>query len=239
MPKQKQSKRRGQTRQTGLVAPPAFTVVPVMQRRMRFVCVASGGGMHDVTGANLLSLMSAVSNGSGTSTAAVSIMSAVRVRRIAVYAGTPSVPTSGVASPGNRVVLTIPAGEYAPAQVFTCDGYADGSRPIIYSPKKDESLGFWINWRSDINTILNVALFQVGTLGPAGSFTVDLDIDFTLDLAGDSALAYFTYAGANSSGVYFNALDLFAVGGGPAAATVTPDPVFLTGGATTGSWALV
>ncbi len=207
---------RGRASGAQLLLPPTYKSNPIYQRKLRFLNLDGSALAFDITGAGLLSLMATVSAGSGTSTSICSSMAAVRVKRIAVYANIPTVSTSTGQAIAASVTLEIPGGAYAPAQILESQGLIDGCRPIIYVPGDRETLGFWMNWDSiDRNEVL---FRLVGAKG----FTVDLDIEFTLDCAGSNKLAHWTTVNPQLSGMYVCYLGQFDSGGGASGLGLTP-----------------
>ncbi len=207
---------RGRASGAQLLLPPTYKSNPVYQRKLRFLNLSTSVLAYQITGASLLSLMATVSAGAGTSTNICSSLAAVRVKRIAVYANIPTVSTTTGAAVAASVTLEIPGGIAAPAQIFESQGLIDGCRPIVYIPGDRESIGFWMNWDSiDRNEVL---MRLVGSYG----FTVDLDIEFTLDCAGSNKLAHWTTTNPQQSGMYVCYLGQFDTGGGATGIGLTP-----------------
>jgi hypothetical protein len=202
-----------------------YKAVPIQQRKLRFIRDGTAGATASriaVTPAGLLALMGCVSAGAGTGTSSVSLFSGVRVRRVAVYPSpvlqTAATSTSGLGVTNASIAtLDVAGGLFGPSRSFTANGTTAGMEHVVYVPKQGESMSMWYSW-AQLAAQLNLELFSV-TAGPGA--IVDLDIEFTNDVAAENSGAFWTVA-ASASGIYYSALGAFDTAGAAVASSYVP-----------------
>lgn len=195
-----------------LALPPSVKQLPIQTVKRRYIMNSSANGCI-VNGACMLALVGAVSAGAGTSTSAFAIQSAIRLRRVAVYAPL-------IASGYSAARLQVAGGDRGPAQIMLAQSTAAAQVPAVYIPKEGDAAGFWINWVGPVDE----TLFEVFTEGGTTSqgCIIDVTYDYVLCAPAGEFTAFWTLAGALATGLQYMPLDSF-ISGSAGANTTRPE----------------
>lgn len=185
-------KRRGrQNRQENAWAK-QFQANPIHSRTIRYIATTATSGVEYITAASMLNLILSHDD-SGTTTSAVNVMGAVRLRRVAMY----YVSTSGLGTDSGEINLSW-LGTNSPERQITCRGTVFKPAVIIARPPTRSFASFWYNSQdADITNILfNYSCPQ---------YTIfDITFDFTL---GEGPTDYVSVTDPAITGIGYAALD--------------------------------